>query len=300
MIEGEGYMAPEGSENKEAPTTGNEGNNNQNPPQGDSGRDWIDVFPDEAANDPSLRDFKSPDDFYKSYKSQQDMIGRKGILVPPDNAKQEDVDKFHNQLGRPEKAEGYKLSPVENLHKSISITPESIGGYQRLAHKHGLSQKQADGLNKDYIEALSNAAVENDRLEKEFMQSTENSLRKEWGANYEATKSRVAKAVLKAGGEDALTRMGGVDGIGNDPIILGMLGRLVSKMGEDSINSIVIENGGGDNSGGNETPDQAKAKLESMKNDPSHPVNDEKSPNRAAGIKERMRLYERAYPPEQQ
>lgn len=249
-------------------------------------------------DDPNFNKYKTADEFYKGYRNLIETVGKKGVIVPDDKSKPEDVEKFYNTIGRPEKPEGYKISPLENLHKSIEITPDSVAGYQMLAHKHGLTQKQADGLNKDYLSMMNKVAVENERLEIEAAKASEEKLKGEWGSKFEANRDAIARAIIIAGGQEALDAMGGVNGYGNNPVILRALGNLVSLIGEDSMNTFKAERGAGSasGSGGNETPDQAVAKIQAMESDPHGAFLDAKHPDHAKAHEERTRLYKIAFP----
>lgn len=257
---------------------------------------WIDVLPEDAAKDPSITKYKTPEEFYNGYKSTVELVGRKGVIVPKENATPEEREKFFNDLGRPEKPEGYKLSKIENLHKSIEITPESERGYQMIAHKHGLTQQQADGINKEFLQIINKATMDQERKDTEAMQKAETALRQEWGEKYVSNVSMVAKEVLKSGGQEALDAMGGEKGIGNNPIILKTLSKIIGRLAEDTSNPDKGNGSGG--AAGNETPEEAKSKISEMMNDPKHPINDEKHIDHRKSVDERMRLYKKAYPNE--
>jgi hypothetical protein len=247
--------------------------------------------------DPNFNKYKTADEFYKGYRNLIETVGKKGVIVPDDKSKPEDVEKFYNAIGRPEKPEGYKISPIENVHPSIEITPESIAGYQMLAHKYGLTQKQADGLNRDYLSVMSKAAEENERLEKEAVANAQEKLQKEWGSKFEAKRDAIANAIINAGGQEALDAMGGVNGYGNNPVVLRALGNLVAMIGEDSMNTFRAEHGSGvNNASGNETPDQAMEKIRIIESDPNGAFLDDKHPAHKDAIIERNRLYKIAFP----
>lgn len=284
---------------------GGDGGDGGDGDQGAGKGTWIDTLPEnvrsgipeEYTKDPNVTKFKNIPDFLKSHISLGKMVGAKGVIVPKDDAKPEEVEKFYNALGRPEKPEGYKIDVPKDLHKSIVITPESISGYQMLAHKHGLSQKQADGLNKDWLTIQNKIAVENERAEIEAAQTAETKLRTEWGSKFEAKRDMIAKAMLRAGGQEALDAMGGVEGLGNNIPVMRAWGNLIGLLSEDSINTLKVENGGsGDGQHGNETPEQAIEKIRAMNSDPKHPFMDEKHPDHDKAIEERKRLYKIAYP----
>lgn len=249
-------------------------------------------------DDPNFNKYKTAEEFYKGHRNLVETIGKKGVIVPDEKASPEEVEKYYNAIGRPEKPEGYKIEIPQGLHKSIQITQESIDAYKMLVHKHGIPQKMADGLNRDWLAVQNKIAIENERLELEAVQNATEALQKEWGSKFDAKKSAIAKAMLKAGGEEALNDMGGVDGLANKPSILRALGNLVALISEDSLNTIKIDNGnsGGGSGSGSESPEQALQKIAAMNADSKHPFLDEKHPDHKAALRERDRLYKIAYP----
>lgn len=268
---------------------------------------WIDALPEnvrttipeEFTKDPNVTKYKDVTEFLKGHSNLAKLVGAKGVILPKEGAAPEEVEKFYNALGRPEKPEGYKIEVPQGLHKSIEINEESVKGYQLLAHKHGLTQKQADGLNKDWLAVQNRIAQENERLETEAAQKAETALRAEWGGKFEANRDRIAAAILKAGGEEALNAMGGVQGLGNNIPVMRAFGNIVALLSEDSINTLKFDNGGSGNTGagnGNETPEQALAKISAMNSDPNAAFMNEKHPDHKAALKERDRLYRIAYP----
>lgn len=259
---------------------------------------WLDILPEEARQDPNVTKYKTPEDFYAGYKSQVEMIGKKGVIIPGKDAKPEEMDKFFNALGRPTTPGEYKYSKLDGLHSTIEITPELTAGFSAFSHKLGLTNQQADEVNKFQMQTVSRWIAEDEQRQIAAAQQAETGLRQEWGSKYDANKALIVKGVLKAGGQEAMDAMGGEKGIGNNTVVLKMLGKLFSSMSEDQINA--FDSGSYSSPGvtGEETKEQALAKINEMMSDPKHPINDLKNPKRDEAIQERLRLYKIAYPTE--
>lgn len=267
---------------------------------GEGAPSWIDSLPEAAKTDTNITKFKNSEDFYTSYKNQLEMVGRKGVIVPDANSTPEDKEKFLNALGRPESPDGYKLETPQGLHESIQVTPESSAVFNAMAHKHGLTNEQANGLNNHLMQVVNQAIVDNEKRETEAMQTAETALRQKWGADYEKNKSSLADGIMKVGGQEAIDAMGGEKGFGNNPIVLDTLAKIFGQLGEDAINNIAFQGGGNGNPGGNETAEQAQAQVKSMNNDKENKWNkalwDEKDTKHGEAVSERSRLYKIAYP----
>lgn len=256
---------------------------------------WVDVLPDEAKQDPNITKFKTPDEFYKSYKNQTELVGRKGVILPKEGAQPEEMDKFYNALGRPEKPEGYKFEPIKDLDPSLQWTGESDAGLAKVLFDRGLTQRQAADIRGIFLNGLNQSARDQQAKDIAAAKTAETALRQEWGGEYDSNLNRVIRGLKSAGGEDVINAMGGERGLGNNPIVLKTLGKIMKGVSEDTMKAFESGNSSGAR-GGNETKQEAMNKIQAMMNDPNHPINDEKSPKRAEALKERMRLYDIAYP----
>lgn len=261
-------------------------------PQNDSDSSWLDVFPDEVKSDPNWTKHKTPEGFVKYQKERDTLIGRKGVILPTEKSTPEEYEKFYNEIGRPAKPEEYKLSDIKELHPSIQVTPESKTAYQMIAHKYGLTNKQADGLNQFLMDVVNRSAMEQDRREQEATKNAETAMRKEWGDKYDSNLKMVTKNILKLGGQETLDAMGGEKGLGNNPLFIKMLGNVFSMISEDQMGKFKAIN---DNGSGNETKEQALSKIKEMNNDMKHAIWNERDPNHEEAINERNRLYQIAY-----
>ena len=279
-----------GDADSDSGDTGSDTDSSDSDSGGDAGGDgsWFDGFSDEIRNDPTVRKYKSSEELAKAHINLQSKIGAKGVIVPKEGATQEEYDAFYEKLGRPKTSDEYKFTPIENLHESIKITSDGEKAFKDIAHKIGLSQVQADALNKWYLSNI-NASTKNSFEEQDkALKSAEATLRQDWGQGYEQRIKLAQRVVDKFGGEEAKSAL---KEVGNNPAVLKMLAEIGSKMSEDSI---------GDIGGGNllMTASQAKQKIAEMANDKTHPVWDESHPMHKEAVEERTRLYKLAYPDE--
>lgn len=232
----------------------------QNPDAGD----WIKSLPEAAQNDPDVTKYKTSEDFYKAYVEKREMIGKKGIIPPKEGASEDEWGKYYNSLGRPEKAEGYQLTVPEGLHESIKITEESQSVYKQMAHDLGLTQKQADGMNSLLMQAVDSVVKNHEKKQTEAMQATEAELRKEWSENFDANKTLVGKVATQILGTDGIEKLGGAEGLGNNPYFNKLIYSLASKLSEDTINNIPAISQTNIGNAGEMSESDAKKGLEEM------------------------------------
>ena len=195
-----------------------------------AGTDWKSTVEEGLRTHPSLEKFKEPGEVFKSYVELEKLVGAKGVILPGEKATPEEIDKFYNALGRPEKPEGYKLSALEKLHPELKITPESETGFKTLAHKHGLTTKQADGLYKDFYTMSSSVLTKRDEQMSTAKHEAETKLRTDWGADYDKNLSSAKRLIEKFGGANAREAFGE---LGNNPQVLKTIANIAKQFSED-------------------------------------------------------------------
>jgi len=257
-----------------------------------SGEHFYDGFSDEVRNHPSVAKFKSSEDMAKSYVSLEKKIGAKGIIVPGEGAKPEDINAYQIALGRPENAEGYKFDTPEGLHKNIQLTPELENGFKDVALKLGLTNEQAAGLRMYQLDSLTSQINTSEKAREDSLLNAETELRKEYGAKYDGMVGTASKVVDKFGGQDVKNILNET-GLGNNPAVIKMMAEIGSKLSEDTIGKA----GSADLM---MSPSQAKAEIAKINNEaqtnPKHPLMDEQHPEHKEAISKRDSLYKLAYP----
>lgn len=144
--------------------------------------EWLNVkkFPDEKTA-------------MASYRHLEKMIGAAKIAVPANDADTAGWDKLYNQLGRPDKPEGYGLDKVADADPAFS------GAMSKAFHAAGISTKQSAKL----LEGYQAYAVEQQKAAQQQFTDKSNQeisdFRKEQGTRFDAT-MELSKRVLRADG----------------------------------------------------------------------------------------------------
>lgn len=187
---------------------------------------------EDLRKDPTLTgsNFKSLDDLAKSYIETKALVGKKGVIIPGKDAKPEEIASFRQAIGVPEKPEGYKLTPLENLHQEIKITPESQAEFFAFAHKAGIPAGMADELNKWWLTKMDTQLKARDKQQADQAAASEAALRQEYGADYAKNIMMANQLVTMAGGKDAADAFGN---LGDNPVVLRTLINIAKNFSED-------------------------------------------------------------------
>lgn len=142
--------------------------------------DWRStIIPEDLADHASLKDFKDPQSLVKSYVHTKAELGKR-FSVPTTDAGDEAWDEVYTKLGRPEAADKYDFSAIENKDMVKDDDPV-LNQFKEVFHKAGLNNRQAAMiLNAAYDQEKSiQGAIEESRKQ------AETALRKEYGQEYE-------------------------------------------------------------------------------------------------------------------
>lgn len=97
----------------------------------------------------------SYDDLWKTFDNTQSLIGKRS--TPDNDASQEQWDDYYNSM-RPKDANGYELSEVEGFSENFDLETAQDQAKQ-LAHKIGLTPKQANDLWMNYADLEKQASA---------------------------------------------------------------------------------------------------------------------------------------------
>jgi len=114
----------------------------------------VNLFDEEVRNDQLTKSFKGLPDLVKNYRSAQKLVGRNKIIVPEEDAPDEEWDNVFKTLGMPEKAEDYKLNYAEAVPEDLR-NDETLSWYHQTARKYRLLPWQAAGIFNDWNELQS-------------------------------------------------------------------------------------------------------------------------------------------------
>lgn len=240
------------------------------PGQSQAQSDWREIIPESFREASWATKYKTADDFFKGVDWMNQTIGKKnvvqGIELPGEDAKPEDWDAFYNGLGRPEKPDGYELPELKDIPEGF-VLPEDKQYWANMAHKHGLTKKQAAGLFSEFMQdmseryksALEGSASAMVEAAKKRMQESADALKGEWGDDFGANLNLAKRAAEHLGILDSLDQ----SGAGNDPAVLKLAAELGKMLGEDNMRR-------GDPSGGGMTKEEALAKITAIKASPEY------------------------------
>jgi hypothetical protein len=176
-----------------------------------------------GADEQSFGRFTSLKGLVESHANLQKLIGGDKIPMPKADASPAEWDAFYAKLGRPEKPDGYGLKKPADL-PAEAWDDARTKGFGEVAHKLGLTPKQAQGLMewelgnvKGQLSALAQRPEETTAL-----------LRQEWGAKAD-TRLAAASAIAKQLGGDELLHD---PYLGNHPVFIKIMDKMAGIVGE--------------------------------------------------------------------
>lgn len=193
--------------------------------------DWRLALPAEYQSDNTFSKFKDVGGLAKSYKDLEGFLST-STRMPKEGAPKEDWDKYYSAWGRPEKADGYKMT--EGLPKEFVPPDEMKSSLFNAAHSLGLNQKQLDGL-------VSWAATEaKKQFEAEMSGTTaaEAELKEKWGYRFDNNRDRAVRTISTlAGMNKDHPFVKWLEATGNDknPAVLQFFYEVSEGLGEDNL-----------------------------------------------------------------
>ena len=246
--------------------------------------EFLQQLPEEIRDHPSLQSINDVGNLGLSYVNAQRLIGADKIPLPK-NPTEDDLSNIYSRLGRPDEPSGYAIQADGQI-----LTEGDVNTYTDIAHKLGLSKAQANGILDYYRSSIQQTTEAMSKDSEQQRQQIEQSLKAEWGADYDAKVTQANRAVSDIAGEDLL-QMVLQDGtkVGNHPAFIKAFANFA-----DFKNSVTKEDTISENSVNYRmSPADAKAKIDTIMNDRSHAYWDRKNPvARDKAVKEVQDLYE--------
>ena len=244
---------------------------------------WRDSLPEDLKAEKSLESFKDVNSLAKSYVHAAAKIGAKGLIIPADDAPQEEKDAFAAALGRPETPDGYEFAYPEGYPDELKAE-EDVTAFKGKAHELGLSSKQLAGIMDWYNESVMGkhkGMVEGMAAAKE---TAETALRTEWGSKYEEN-CQVVLTAYKQFADPEFVQHLEATGLGNDPHMARVFFNIGKAMGEDS----TLKGGENLNVGGSFEAQRATLMAHPAFRDPGHA--------QYQGVQNKLKeLYDKQYP----
>lgn len=243
---------------------------------------------------PSVAKFKDPTNLLKSYIESEKALGSR-VAIPDKNSKPEDVAAFRKKIGVPDNIDGYKLSEVKDLHKSLSVTPEGTKAFLEVAHKLGIPNEAADKLNEWFLKRVSENVTAKEAADTKALTEATALLQKEWGDKFNENLEGAKKFAELLGGKEIADKLGAD---GSNPALLRLLYKCSTALGEDAIKK--LNSGSGAGGGTGDPKKDAATKIDSInalkgKERAEHPYFNDSDPKHQEACKEMRELYKLAY-----
>lgn len=241
---------------------------------------WQDSLSDDLKDNETLKGVTTVSGMAKMLVSAEGMVGKDKVVIPSENATEEEHSAFYNKLGRPEKDDGYELT----LPEGLSYSDEDVKSFRAAAHKMGLSAVHTKALF-DWHTNLSVEGMKASSLkQREDLQAAEGILKKDWGAAYDHKKELALKAIRTFADEDSFVAL--EEGLGNDPRLVKLFNKVGEAISEDKLKGDVPVYTPGENQ------DAINAILGNLK----HPYHNKKDPGHGAAVEHVQKLYSALYP----
>lgn len=170
------------------------GNTASTAPATSTNADWTAGLPELDRGYVQNKGWKAPSDVLTGYQNLEKLVGVSPdqIIKLPKTDDASEWDQVFNKLGRPSKAEDYKLKMPEKGGNA-----EFVKWAQGAFHKAGLTAKQANAVIEQYNSTVTENFTKSAEAYENAVKAEESSLKKEWGMAYDQNLNQ-AKTAAKA------------------------------------------------------------------------------------------------------
>lgn len=230
-----------------------------------SSPDWVNTLPAEFHGNQTLTTHKDLPSFVKSSLEAQKLIGRKGAIVPNENAEQHEWDRFYTELGRPNAPTDYGLTRPESYPEHLPYDDGDATFMSEALHSMGASPKQAsvawEALHK-YAESIHTRA---DEVSTQDRTEGLEKLRAEWGGQdgFDRNLDIGNRLLVHFTQENPDIATWVTDnGLGKEPQFIRLMSNIGKSIQEDTFKS------GQDNPAFAGDASEAKRKIDQLQGDP--------------------------------
>lgn len=229
---------------------------------------WQDSLEGDLATNPLFRAYKTPSDLAKAHAHLTALKGATAaelLKIPskPQDQAPDDWAPIHKALGVPDDPKDYK---IELAPEAAADTPELANILRELGGKAKFTPQAMDAVIETLNDLGKKSAEAETALKAEALKLTDDTLRKEWGAAYEANKRGIGKLIRDAlGGQiDEAAADDLAADLGSNMTLSRVLAHAIGKMAEPE-----APEGAGREAGAGKamTPKEATAALNAFHGD---------------------------------
>jgi len=206
------------------------------------------------------------------------------VALPSEHASDEEWAHFYQRLGRPESAEGYEIPLPEEIEKAGVLSKESLGAFREVAHKAGLTPKQASAIADYYFKEAQEGLAGVAQSQEQEMAAVVQDLEKDFGPRGSPKWKReiaLAEHGARALGIDNET-LKATPSLANNPVFIRAMRKVAAMAGEPKAAGAGGEGGIGAG---------ASSRLQQILKDPRHPYHIAEHPAHKSAIAEVQELF---------
>ncbi len=192
--------------------------------------DWTETFSTELKD--KMSRYKTAEDVAKAYTELESKLG-KSVVVPGENATQEELDKFYTRVGRPDTSDGYELSTVQA--DGITRDAETEKVMSEKMFQMGYTKKQAREIWNYLLGETSKGIQKQKDKMAERIKTASTQLRQDWGADYDTNVVLMNRGVARFDDKDGNFKQFLNEGSGNDPRQVRFLAAVGKSMSEETL-----------------------------------------------------------------
>ncbi len=167
---------------------------------------WMDSVTSNQKGFLESKGFKDVGGLSDSYQNLEKLQGvpEAQLLKIPEKAFIDDPEgwgKVYDKLGRPEKAEGYEVTPID---ANDAVEKKALDWAKGTFHKLGLTKRQGEGFIKEWNEMSATQQKTQQETQNTANYDLERALRTEWGMAYEKNRGTAVAAYKKLGVTDEM------------------------------------------------------------------------------------------------
>ena len=249
-------------------------------PSESDNQDWKSTLSEDLKNDPTLKNFKDVESLAKTVVHQQKQMGNR---IPIPKTPEEHME-VYNKLGRPETADKYEVA-VPETHTEY-IGEDQINQFKNVAHNIGLNNEQVKQLIDFQVKNIDAQAQRYQTDIAVQKQHTEESLKKEWGHEYDMN-VRNARRALQVYGDPEITELMNGEA-GNIPAVVKMFARLGKDVTEDMAQNTQNNNLA-------TSPLDAQQEITDIMDDGEHPYHNGKHREHLQAVEHMRQLHEKVF-----
>ncbi len=201
--------------------------------EGNLTENWRDSLPEDIREEECLKLVTSFSEFGKQFVHAQRMTGKEKVALPGENATEEDLEIFYNQIGRPKTVDDYTYTRPEGVPEE-KRSDETMAALRKFAHANGYTQRQFNAEMKArdarIVEGITNADETRDRETKE----AETQLKEDFGMAYEE-RIHAADVFINTFTREGEHREAYIKEFGRNPLLIKIFSEAGAKLIESDV-----------------------------------------------------------------